>query len=96
MLVKAAWQYLSILSGWVLIAPPRNDALTAGIFGKMPEAALERWIQIEAFDSAKECEAGRDIAITLAVERRFLDSLQARYAKCVPVETVYPRPGKSK
>ncbi len=43
------------LVGWYLMMPPR-DPLTA-----LPDhsAPMTRWLQLEAFDTAKECQAAK-------------------------------------
>jgi len=47
-------------SGWLLLAPPELPRLGDGDTMFAVNAPLDRWKQVQAFDTAKECERGKD------------------------------------
>ena len=48
-----------LLGGWLLLQPPTlRDS--AGLPRAAEEAPMPRWHQVQAFDTAHECEAGRE------------------------------------
>jgi len=49
--------WLAAVSGWLLVAPGFNV-----------DAPLDRWKQVQAFDTAKECEVDKDLWWSQALE----------------------------
>lgn len=47
-------------SGWLLLAPPELARLVEGDTGSAVNAPLDRWRQVQAFDTARECERSKN------------------------------------
>ena len=68
-----------LLGGWLLMhAPYTHDE--DGKLVHHTDVPITGWIQVHAFDTAKECEAGRAKAVELK---------NVEFTRCVPAEHVY-------
>src|SRR5438552_9225053 len=102
-----------LLGGWLLMTPPvekgapRRDSIEdsrGNGYRALTDAPLTRWEQEAAYDTARECEHGRDeyqhqhigaqgvkhTAKSLGEEAAVRLTAAALGARCVPAEAVYP------
>jgi|SRR5882724_372559 len=89
-----------LLSGWLLMAPPPTFKSDGTLDTLTPSAPISKWMQMGAYDTAKECqEALSDRIRTLDTKSKKLHEgdeathtivIQTLAGKCVPTESVYP------
>jgi hypothetical protein len=87
-----------LLAGWLLLAPPAGDQTTPHGRQLFTDVPLSQWRQVQAFDSAAECEAKRTRMQDMG---RWKDinpdagevSRAATEARCVPDSYIYPPAG---
>ena len=83
---------LLLLGGWLLMLPPweMKDSDGHAVVKVDQEAPISRWEQESAYDTARECQAGK---ASLKAERDVASAMLVAViaaARCVPSNVVYP------
>ena len=70
-----------LLGGWLLMLPPaEKDASAIGGWKARDDAPVSSWRQLAAYDTARECERGKEALASADAaprKRRSLPSIQA-------------------
>jgi hypothetical protein len=72
-----------VLLGWLLLAPLKGDR-------RIDDAPLSNWLQVGAYDTAKECEDAKHGLTRIQREPETLSAMLS--ARCAPSEVLAPAP----
>jgi hypothetical protein len=74
---------LAAATGWFLMGPPGNDSVSR-------KSPISEWINLESFDSAKECEKFANEMSRKVMIQRNKDTKSALFTEIYNVHSLHP------